>query len=140
MRYRIQEGSLNLAGEWHDNSVNVLRLACTAATNIVVVRDASLPDQGLDGYIDLQRGKFRQLTDFTALQDVATTVDGRRAHFLEFTWTGQGKPIHQMAVVVEDRGKILNFTATMSGDVAADTRRFLLETIHAFQFASAGEA
>jgi len=64
------------------------------------------------------------------------TVDGRRAHFLEFTWTGKGQPIHQMAMVVEDRGKILNFTATIPGAVEADTRRALLETIQAFRFAA----
>jgi hypothetical protein len=139
MRYRIQEGSLNLAGEWNDNSVNVLRLATAGNPNIVVVRDSS-PAQGLDGYIDMQRGNFRQLPDFTALQDAATTVDGRHAHFLEFTWTGKGQPLHQMAVVVEDRGRILNFTATMAGDAATDTRRLLLETIRAFRFAPAGEA
>lgn len=114
----------------------LLRPASAAGANIVVVRDSSPPDQSLDAYIDAQRGNFRQLTDFTALQDVAMTVDGRRAHFLEFTWTGKGQPIHQMAMVVEDRGKILNFTATIPGAVEADTRRALLETIQAFRFAA----
>jgi hypothetical protein len=141
MFYRIQEGRMTLAGEWRDQSVNVLVPAevSVKGANLVVARDTLPPNISFSDYVAGQRQTFeRQLADFTLLRDVAGVIDERPAHFLEFTWTSQGKPLHQMIMVVHHKVGLLNFTASIPGTPDAATRQLLLQAIRSFKFAAAG--
>jgi hypothetical protein len=139
MLYRTQEGSFNLPGGWRDHSVNVFKPTSGANISFVITRDISPPEQGVEFYIAQQRQQFQKLTGFKPLLDAKAALDGRPAHFLEFTWKNPENQFHQMVMVVDDRGKVLNFTATIAGTVADYTRSALLKTINSFRFDASGE-
>jgi hypothetical protein len=140
MLYRVAEGSLTLdEGDWQDQSINVLlptHLPVQGA-NLVLARDKLPLGMTLDDYIAQQRQNFsQQLAEVQMLGDLRGQLDGREAHFLEFHWQSDGKPIHQMmATVLHGQKEVLNFTGSIPGGVDEDTRRTLMQAVTSFKFA-----
>jgi hypothetical protein len=140
MLYRVAEGSLTLdEGDWQDQSINVLlptHLPVQGA-NLVLARDKLPLGMTLDDYIAQQRQNFgQQLAEVQILGDSRGQLDGREAHFLEFSWQSDGKPIHQMmATVLHGQKELLNFTGSIPGAVDEGTRRTLMQAVTSFRFA-----
>ena len=90
MLYRVAEGSLTLQeGDWQDQSINVLlpTFLPVQGANLVLARDKLPLGMTLDDYIAQQRQSFtQQMAEFSMLSDSRGQLDGREAHFLEFSW------------------------------------------------------
>ncbi|MFV0624679.1 DcrB-related protein [Sphingomonas sp. ac-8] len=140
MVYRIAEGSLALASEWQDQSINVLlpRDARVQGTNLVIARDSLPLGMTFQEYVIQQRQNFAaQLADFELAADTPGTIDGREARFLEMRWKSDGKPIHQvMAMVLREGNAVLNFTGSIPGGPDEETRSALISAITSFTFAA----
>ena len=140
MDYRIAEGSLALAGEWQDQSINVLlpQDARVQGVNLVVARDRLPLGMTFRDYVIQQRQNFAaQLAGFEQIADTAGEVGGREAHFLEMAWKSDGKPVHQvMAMVQHEGGRLLNFTGSIPGGDDRETRDALVAAITSFTFAA----
>jgi hypothetical protein len=140
MLYQLPEGSLTLNGVWRDKTVNILmpEEVAVKGVNLVVARDALTPEVSFGDYIATQRQNFqKELAGLTILLDQGGAIDERPAHFLEFTWTNQGRRMHQMVMAINDQGRLVNFTASIPGSVDADLRAFLLDAIRSFKFRTA---
>lgn len=138
MQYRIQEGALSLDGRWQDQTVNVLLPldAPTKGANLVVARDVLPLGMTLPDYVEQQQQTFRRdLPGYDVIQETAGVIDQRPAHFLEFTWRSDGKPLHQMMTVLQGEAGLLNFTASIPGEADAATRQALLDAVRTFRFA-----
>ncbi|WP_158266568.1 DcrB-related protein [Allosphingosinicella deserti] len=139
MVYRIAEGSLSLASEWQDQSINVLlpKQAKVQGANLVIARDQVPLGMTFQDYVAQQRQNFSaQLAGFEMIADTAATIDGRQAHFLELGWRSDGKPIHQvMAMVLHDANAVLNFTGSIPGGPDEETRNAMIAAITSFTFA-----
>lgn len=138
MLYRMQEGALDLSGEWQDQSIQVLVPTQVAGrgVNLVVSRDSLPLGMTLGDYMAQQRQNFhRQLKGLEILMDTAGQLDGRAAHFMEFSWEAEGRPLHQLvATVLGERSALLTFTASIPDAVDAEVRRMLMQTISGFRF------
>jgi hypothetical protein len=139
MLYRVAEGSLNLEENWQDQSINVLlptHLPVQGA-NLVLARDKLPLGMSFDDYVAQQRQSFQQqLAEVQILSDSRGQLDGREAHFMEFSWQSDGKPIHQMmAMVLHGSKALLNFTGSIPGALEEDTRRTLMAAVTSFKFA-----
>ncbi|MES2055962.1 MAG: DUF1795 domain-containing protein [Pseudomonadota bacterium] len=137
--YRIAEGSLTLASEWRDQSINVLlpKDAGTQGTNLVIARDSLPLGMTFQDYVIQQRQNFSaQLAGCEMIADTAGRIDEREAHFLELRWRSDGKPIHQvMAMVLHEASAVLNFTGSIPGEADDETRNLLIAAIKSFTFA-----
>lgn len=140
MVYRIAEGSLSLASEWQDQSINVLlpKNSAVQGANLVIARDRLPLGQTFQDYVIQQRQTFAaQLVGFEIIADTAGSVDGREAHFLEISWRNDGNPVHQiMAMVLHDANAVLNFTGSIPGGKDDETRGALIAAINSFTFAA----
>lgn len=138
MPYRIAEGLLTLDGEWQDQSINVLLPTDSPVTgvNLVVARDRLAHGMAFADYVAQQRQNVRnQLAGIDVMADTAASVDGREAHILEYSWQSDGKPVHQLlAMVLQDRTALLNFTGSIPGTVDAEIRQRLVAAITTFKF------
>jgi hypothetical protein len=142
MLYQLSEGYFILEGGWEDKTVNVFVATNMPLTDVslVVARDALPEGMSLADYVVRQRQTFqKKLSGFAMLRDAGGTIDGRPAHFMEFTWSDKGKPLHQMAMAVNDRGLLLNFTASIPGTADAETRKLILRTLRGFKFRTPAE-
>lgn len=139
MVYRIAEGSLALASEWQDQSINVLmpKVAKVQGTNLVIARDRVPLGMTFQDYVAQQRRNFAsQLAGCEMLADSPGQISGRKAQFLELSWRSDGKPIHQvMAMVLHDANAVLTFTGTIPGGREEETRSALIAAITSFTFA-----
>lgn len=141
--YRLQEGCLDLDGDWQDRSVILLvPTGLPEGVNLVVTRDLLAPGLSLDDHLARQMMTMRrEMPSFTLLEDAAAELDGRSARLLEFRWVRGGAPLYQMVLVATDEGRLLNFTASAPGAAAdATTRQALWRTISSFKFAPVPEA
>lgn len=137
--YRIAEGSLTLASEWQDQSINVLLPMGAKAhgANLVIARDRLPLGVTFQDYVAQQRQNFRaQLAGCEIFADTAGQVDGREAQLMELSWRSDGKPIHQvMAIVLHQANAVLTFTGSIPGAVDEETRDALISAITSFTFA-----
>jgi hypothetical protein len=116
MLYQIPEGSVQLAGEWQDRSVNVLVPLNTTSTgaNLVIARDSMPRGLSFADYLHRERKSFeKQLPEFRLHADAPATTCQGQAHNLEFTWTNQGKAMRQLMTVVANGESVLSITATI---------------------------
>lgn len=138
MKYIMQEGYLTLSsGEWQDRSVNVLapHHLKTKGANLVIARDTMPMGTNIQDYLDLQKQELgKELTDFTILADVEDSIGDHPAHFLEFTWKGNGKDVYQIMGVIPVDQKIISLTATIPGAPDKSDREELMEAIISFRF------
>lgn len=135
MIYRMQEGCLYLEGEWLDQSVNMLGANHLPAkgTNLVVTREPLPAGLALADYLLNQKSILsRELPGFTILSESPETVNGLQAHFLEFTWNNQGAEMHQMIIIINNNGSVLNFTSTVPGNIDEETRSELFTVMRSF--------
>lgn len=139
MLYRIAEGVVTLADQWQDQSINVLlpTQSKVQGVNLVVARDQLPLGMAFRDYVIQQRHNFgSQLAGLEMIADAPGVVDEREAHFLEFTWRSDGKPVHQvMAMVLHDKGALLNFTGSIPGGNEPSAREALVASITSFKFA-----
>lgn len=141
--YRLQEGSLDLDGDWQDRSVTLLvPTGLAEGVNLVVTRDLLALGLSLDDHLARQMMTMRrEMPSFTLLEDSSAELDGRPARLVEFRWVRGGAPLYQMVLVAADEGRLLNFTASAPGGAAdAATRKALWRAISSFKFAPAPEA
>lgn len=140
MLYRIDEGTLTLADDWQDQSVNVLlpKDSPVQGANLVVARDRLPLGMSFADYVMQQRQNFRaQLAGFEMVADTAGVVDGREAHFLEFGWRSDGNAVHQMmAIVLGDANALLTFTGSTPGGHHPALRDTFVAAITGFRFAA----
>lgn len=138
MLYRVAEGRLTLTDEWRDQSINVLlpNQATVQGVNLVIARDQVPLGMTFQDYVIQQRQTYKaQLPGFELVADTAGQVDGHEAHFLEFSWQTEGKPVHQlMAMVVHDKDAILNFTGTIPNRNDNEMRDLLVGAVTSFKF------
>ena len=137
--YRIAEGSLTLASEWQDQSVNVLLPVGAKAhgANLVIARDRLPLGMTFHDYVVQMRQNFMaQLAGCEIFADTVGQVDGREAQLMELSWRSDGKPIHQvMALVLHDANAVLTFTGSIPGGRDEETRNALISAIMSFTFA-----
>lgn len=138
MLYRIAEGTLTLEAEWQDQSINVLipKQSSVQGVNLVVARDRLPMGMTFEGYVAQQRQNFKaQLVGLEMVIDAAGKVDEREAHFLEFSWRSDGKPVHQlMAMVLLEGGALLNFTGSIPHAEDRSMRDALVSAVTSFRF------
>lgn len=138
MKYNMQEGYVTLSGEeWEDHSVNVLapRHLKTKGANLVIARDTMPTGTDVADYLNQQKQTFKkELSDFTILADVEDSIGGHPAHFLEFTWKGDGKDVYQIMGIIPVKENIISLTATIPGAPDKSDREELLEAIISFRF------
>jgi hypothetical protein len=138
MVYRIAEGTLSLASEWQDQSINVLlpKDAKVQGVNLVISRDRLPLGMTFQDYIAQQRQTFAaQLADFDLVTDSAGQIDGREAQFMEMGWRTDGKLIHQVvATVLGDANAVMTFTGSIPGGPDDETRNQLIAAITSFRF------
>ena len=137
MLYRLQEGALELEGDWQDQSIQVLApLEAARGVNLVAARDILPMGMTLNDYIAQQRTSFhRQMQGLKISMDQAGALDGRDAHFMEIAWSSEGRQLHQLvATVLHEKNALLTFTASMPDAVDAETRRGLMRAISSFKF------
>ncbi len=135
MIYRMQEGYLYLEGDWLDNTVNMLGAnhLPVKGTNLVVTREPLPAKLSLADYLLNQKSILsRELPGFTILSESPETVNGLQAHFLEFTWNNQNTEMHQMIIITDNNGSVLNFTSTVPGNIDEETRSELLAVMKSF--------
>src|SRR5690242_16562947 len=114
MLYQMNEGYLPLEGVWQDQTVNVLvpRESATKGINLVCSRDSLPMGTSFDAYLETQRKNFtKELPKFSPLMDGPEVLDGKPAHFFEFTWDNQGRALHQMMIVTCQEDRIFSLTA-----------------------------
>ncbi|CAN7570939.1 DUF1795 domain-containing protein [Caulobacter sp. BE254] len=137
--YRIAEGSLTLASEWQDQSINVLLPvdAKVQGANLVIARDRLPLGMTFRDYVAQMRQNFMaQLAGCEIFADTAGQVDGREAQLMELGWRSDGKPIHQvMAIVLREANAVLTFTGSIPGGRDEETRNALISAITSFTFA-----
>lgn len=139
MVYRMQEGCLTLDDTWRDQSVNVLvpERVAVKGVNLVVARDTVPLGMSFADYLSQQKITFeKELTEYRLMADSPGTVDQRPAHFLEFSWNNNGKPLQQVMVIVQDNTRILSFTGTIPGSGDELARNSLLTAMISFKFDS----
>jgi len=116
MFYQIQEGSVELPGEWQDRSVNVLIPQDTNSkgANLVISRDSVPRGLPFADYLQQQRKILaRELPDFQVQLDAAGADGQRPVHNLEFTWTNQGKAMRQLMTLIGCGDSVLSLTASI---------------------------
>jgi hypothetical protein len=137
--YRIAEGSLTLASEWQDQSINVLLPMGAKAhgANLVIARDRLPLGMTFHDYVAQMRQNFMaQLAGCEIFADTTGQVDGREAQLMELSWRSDGKPIHQvMAMVLHEANAVLTFTGSIPGGRDEETRNALISAIMSFTFA-----
>ncbi|MEA5113635.1 MAG: DcrB-related protein [Geobacteraceae bacterium] len=137
MIYRMQEGCLNLEGEWRDQTVNILAAQhlSVPGANLAITREPRPKGIELAAYMSQQKQALaRELDGFSILSDNVCTLAGQTAHFLEFTWKQQDSPLRQMALTVPAGNDMLNITATMPGPGDESCRNALLSVMMSFTF------
>jgi len=137
MIYRMQEGCLNLEGEWRDQTVNILAVQhlSVPGANLAITREPRLKGMELAAYMSQQKQALaRELDGFSILSDNVCTLAGQTAHFLEFTWKQQDSQLRQMALTVPAGNVMLNITATMPGPGDDSCRNALLSVMMSFTF------
>ncbi len=144
MIYQIQEGYFTLGeGEWQDRSINLLAAMHLPAkgANLTVTREPLPPGVDFADYIDNQKKTIeKELSGFTFIADNPDSIDQMPAHYLEFSWKHQGNVTHQMVLVINNNGRILNLTATIPGGMDETTHDALLSAMRGFRFGTAAPA
>ena len=136
MYYQMQEGYLTLGeGDWQDNSVTMLAANHVPAkgANLVVTRESLPVGLSLADYLLNQKSTLaRELPGFRILFEGPETIDGLPAHFLEFTWDNQGHAMHQMILMIVNKSRALNLTATVPGKIDDASHAQLLAAMKSF--------
>jgi hypothetical protein len=137
MRYSLNEGYLELPGQWLDRSVNALLPAMAEVTgsNLVLTRDELPYGVPFADYVEVQKAKYRnELVGLQVQRDEAGELDGRPCHFFDFTWRKDDLPIHQMAVIVLDAPLVLALTYTSPGQLPGHVRETIGAALASFTF------
>jgi hypothetical protein len=137
MRYSLNEGYLELPGQWLDRSVNALlpALAEVTGSNLVLTRDELPYGTEFADYLKVQQAKYkRELNDLQMQREEMGTLDGRACLFLEFTWNNDGLTIHQLATIVLDSPLVLTFTFTSPGQLPEQVRQDVGAALAGFRF------
>lgn len=137
MRYSVNEGHLELPGQWLDRSVNALLPAMAEVTgsNLVLTRDELPYGVEFADYVDVQRAKYRkELSGLQMQRDEPGVLDGRPCQFLAFTWNKDDLLIHQMAVIVLDAPLVLALTYTSPGRLPDGVRDVIGAALASFRF------
>lgn len=92
--------------------------ASPMAANIVVSRDALLPDETFAAYCDRQDGVFRDnLPGYRHEDRRAGILQARAATQIAFTWTSSAGPLRQQATFIDaGGGVVVGFTASAAAD------------------------
>ena len=137
MIFQMQEGYLTLAtGDWQDRSVNMLAAnhLPVKGTNLVVTREALPEGVSFTDYLANQKSVLaKELPGFKLLTDSSDDMNGRPVHYLEVAWDNQGVTMQQMILVIDNNRSILNFTATMPGEVDEQSCTELLAVMRSFR-------
>lgn len=138
MIYQMQEGYFTLeGGEWQDRSINLLAAMHLPAkgANLTVTREPLPPGVEFADYIANQKKTIeKELSGFKSVADTPDSIDQTPAHYLEFNWNHQGNVTHQMVLVINVNGGILNLTATIPGGLDETTHEALLCVMRGFRF------
>ncbi|MFM0738148.1 DUF1795 domain-containing protein [Paraburkholderia xenovorans] len=137
MRYLMNEGYLDLPGNWHDRTVHALLPAIPEVTgsNLVLTRDDLPYGSEFADYVDVQKSRFRrELTDLQMQYDAPCRVDERPGHSLAFTWRRDGLPVHHLALIILDAPTVLTLTYTSPGQLPPQVRRDIVAALSGFRF------
>jgi hypothetical protein len=136
MKYTINEGKLELAQNWQDQSANVLvPLGCKVkGANLVIARDVMPLGSSLSDYVVQQKTAFsKQLKNFSLIQENVDSAHGKPAYYLEFTWQKDGQEIYQvMSVRALNSPSLLCFTGTIPGGLNTEVLQLLMSAIQSF--------
>ncbi len=137
MHYQMQEGYVTLAtGDWRDRTVNMLvgTHLPVKGVSLVVTREP-LPDgMSFSDYLTNQKSVLaKELPKFRLLADNSDNMNGQPVHNLEVAWDNQGVAMQQIVLVINNNRNILNFTATIPGEVNEQFRTELLTVMRSFR-------
>lgn len=139
MKY-IGEGGLDIPAGWHNSTVNIFTAHApgTPGQSITINRDRLPPGSSFSDYTGEQSKKLaRKLRDFKMLEDSTREIDGRAAHFFEFTWQEERSGvIHQLLLSVHGDEGVLNLAASHIGAMESDVRDELARVLLSFRFKS----
>lgn len=137
MRYLMNEGYLELPGNWRDRTVHALLPAIpeVVGSNLVLTRDELPYGAEFADYVDVQKSRFkRELTDLQMQHDSACSVDARPGHCLEFNWKQESQVMYQLALIILDAPAILTLTYTSPGQLPEQVRQDMTAAMIGFKF------
>lgn len=101
---------------WSDRSMTIYALRTKSGfdANIVLARDAMLPNENFESYCERQRQTFENsLPKFTVEREQTGLVNDYQAHEMLFAWESGPHSLRQRAVFISvGRGRVATFAST----------------------------
>jgi hypothetical protein len=136
-RYHHADVSFDVPADWQDRSVTVFvappEPGQKVEASVVVTREQVDGDESVRRYADHQIVVLaKQLEDFCLLARIETTLGGRPAAVVLYSWQSGQDVLRQRVVFVRGGQTMLTFTATAAQDqflAVAPTFHAILESV-----------
>ncbi|TRW95911.1 DUF1795 domain-containing protein [Paracoccus sp. M683] len=123
--YRLNEGMIDLPGDWHDRSINVVSSNLTGSgASFTITRDEMPWGMGFGEYVDDQGKQAAQaLKDFKIHDRRELKVSDAPAVEMECSWVSKAGKMHQIITTVQGEGqKVLILTASVGGAMSENQK------------------
>lgn len=132
--YTFNEGTLSIAENWKDETMNVFTFPDETGGNLVINRTQLPTGIEINEYYQQVLEQFRRnLKKYRETDYQLITLDDQPAHLLDYEWqTPEGK-IYQLTVLQVRHPQLLTFTYTASQPFSVAQKSHLLNILFSFK-------